>query len=163
LEVDGNEVPFEKIVKGYEYGKDEFIVVTKEDLDAAATGAEKTITIESFANLSEVNQLHFYKPYLMEPEKGADHAYVCWRGAQRHRQNWNRPCRHLLKTTSRHGSSTRLTAGPPVGTRRRGRHLHRDLWRHERPRETPFITAPGIFGPRAFDHKQADASMRERH
>jgi DNA end-binding protein Ku len=80
-EVDGKEVPAKNIVKGFEHAKGEFVVITDEDFDSADIAATKTVTIESFADLADVNPLHFYKPYLMEPDKGADHAYVLLREA----------------------------------------------------------------------------------
>jgi DNA end-binding protein Ku len=80
-EVDGKEVAFKNIVKGFEHAKGEFVVITPQDMEAADPGGEKTVTIESFANLSEINPLHFHKPYLVEPDKGADHAYVLLREA----------------------------------------------------------------------------------
>jgi DNA end-binding protein Ku len=80
-EVDGKEVPQANIVKGYEFAKGEFVVMTDEDFESADLTATKSVTIESFANLADVNPLHFYKPYLIEPDKGADHAYVLLREA----------------------------------------------------------------------------------
>jgi DNA end-binding protein Ku len=80
-EADGKEVPWDKIVKGYEYQKGKFIVLKEEDFRRVDIEATQSVTIESFVNLEEVNPLHFYKPYYMEPQKGADHAYVLLRDA----------------------------------------------------------------------------------
>jgi DNA end-binding protein Ku len=80
-EVDGKEVPQKNIVKGFEHTKGEFVVITEEEMESADVIATKTVTIETFADLADVNPLHFYKPYLMEPDKGADHAYVLLREA----------------------------------------------------------------------------------
>ena len=80
-EADGKEVPWDKIVKGYEYEKGKFVVLKDEDFRRVDMEATQAVTIESFAELKEVNPLHFYKPYFMEPQKGADHAYVLLRDA----------------------------------------------------------------------------------
>ncbi|HWB05653.1 MAG TPA: Ku protein [Verrucomicrobiales bacterium] len=78
---DGKEVPWDKIVKGYEYEKGKFVVLKDEDFRRVDIEATQSVTIESFVDVSEVNPLHFYKPYYMEPQKGADHAYVLLRDA----------------------------------------------------------------------------------
>jgi len=82
-EADGKEVPLEHIVKGYEYKKDEFVIVTDEDLDQADVEATQTVDILNFVKLEEVNPLLFYKPYYMECSKGGDKAYVLLRDALR--------------------------------------------------------------------------------
>jgi DNA end-binding protein Ku len=80
-EADGKEVPWDKIVKGYEYEKGKFVVLKDEDFRRVDIEATQSVTIESFVEVKEVNPLHFYKPYFMEPQKGADHAYVLLRDA----------------------------------------------------------------------------------
>jgi DNA end-binding protein Ku len=80
-EVDGKEVPYDKIAKGYEYEKGKFVLMTKVDFDRVELAAAKSITIETFVDADEVNPMHFHKPYYMEPDKGADHAFVLLRDA----------------------------------------------------------------------------------
>jgi DNA end-binding protein Ku len=82
-EADGKEVPWEHVVKGYEYKKDEFVVVTDEDLDRVDIEATQTVDILSFVKQEEVNPLLFHKPYYMECGKGGDKAYVLLRDALR--------------------------------------------------------------------------------
>ena len=80
-EADGKEVPWEHIVKGYEYEKDQFVSVTPEDFKRVAVEGTQTIDILNFIKLEEVNPLLFYKPYFIESGKGADKAYVLLRDA----------------------------------------------------------------------------------
>jgi DNA end-binding protein Ku len=80
-EADGKEVPWDKIVKGYEYSKGKFVVLKDDDFRRVDIEATQSVTIESFVDLAEVNPLHFHKPYYMEPQKGADHAYILLRDA----------------------------------------------------------------------------------
>jgi DNA end-binding protein Ku len=80
-EADGKEVPWDKIVKGYEYQKGKFVILKDEDFRRVDIEATQSVTIESFVSVDEVNPLHFHKPYYMEPQKGADHAYVLLRDA----------------------------------------------------------------------------------
>lgn len=80
-EADGKEVPWAEIVKGYEYEKGKFVVLQDADFQRVDVEATQTVTIESFVDLSEVNPVQFHKPYFMEPQKGADHAYVLLRDA----------------------------------------------------------------------------------
>ncbi|MES2606137.1 MAG: Ku protein [Pseudomonadota bacterium] len=73
---DGKEVPWEDIVKGYEYRKDDYIVLTKDDLDKAAPVRQDTLDIVAFADESEVEPVYFDKPYYLEPGKGAGKVYA---------------------------------------------------------------------------------------
>ncbi|RYD30401.1 MAG: Ku protein, partial [Verrucomicrobiaceae bacterium] len=80
-EADGKEVPWENIVKGYEYEKGKYVVLKPEDFQRVDIEATQSVVIQAFVGLDEVNPLLFYKPYFMEPQKGADHAYVLLREA----------------------------------------------------------------------------------
>lgn len=73
---DGKEIPWDEIVKGYEYRKDDYIVLTKEDMAKAAPGRQETLDIVAFANESEVDPVFFDKPYYLEPGKGAAKVYT---------------------------------------------------------------------------------------
>lgn len=78
---DGKEVPWSKIVKGYEYEKGKFVILKDEDFKRADVEATQTVEIMSFVNQKEVNPVFFHKPYFMEPQKGGDRAYVLLRDA----------------------------------------------------------------------------------
>jgi DNA end-binding protein Ku len=80
-EADGKEVPWDQIVKGYEYEKGKFIVLKDEDFQRVDIEATQTVDITSFVKLEEVNPIFFHKPYYMEPQKGGDKAYVLLREA----------------------------------------------------------------------------------
>jgi DNA end-binding protein Ku len=82
-EADGKEVPWDQIVKGYEYEKGKFIVLKEEDFQRVDIEATQTVDIANFVNLEEVNPIFFQKPYYMEPQKGGDKAYVLLREALR--------------------------------------------------------------------------------
>ena len=69
-EADGKEVPWDKIVKGYEYEKGKFIVLKEEDFQRVDIEATQTVDIANFVKLEEVNPIFFHKPYYMEPQKG---------------------------------------------------------------------------------------------
>src|SRR5665213_625641 len=80
-EADGKEVPWEQIVKGYEYEKGKFVVLKDEDFARVDIEATQTVDIIQFVQLQEVDPLLFYKPYYMEVEKGGDKAYGLLRQA----------------------------------------------------------------------------------
>src|ERR1700733_11804442 len=80
-EADGKEVPWEQIVKGYEYEKGKYVVLKDEDFARVDVEATQTVEIVQFVQLSEINPLLFYKPYYMEVEKGGDKAYGLLRNA----------------------------------------------------------------------------------
>ena len=70
------EVPFAEIVKGYEYEKGEYIVLTEEDFIKASPKKTKTIEIQSFVNEDEIDPIYYEKPFFLEPGKGAAKSYV---------------------------------------------------------------------------------------
>ncbi|MGH7953457.1 MAG: Ku protein [Limisphaerales bacterium] len=74
-EADGKEVPWEQIVKGYEYEKDKFIVLKDEDFKRVDVEATQTVDIIDFVVQSEINPMFFHKPYYIEPTKGGAKAY----------------------------------------------------------------------------------------
>ncbi len=81
-EADGKEVPWDEIVKGYEYEKGKFVILKDEDfkrvdLEAAA----QTIDIMDFVDMTEINPMYFQKPYYLEPQKGGDKPYALLREA----------------------------------------------------------------------------------
>jgi DNA end-binding protein Ku len=80
-EADGKEVPWDQIVKGYEYEKEKFVIIKDEDFKRVDIEATQTVDIMGFVELKEVNPVFFHKPYYMEPQKGGDHAYVLLREA----------------------------------------------------------------------------------
>ncbi|HTV43162.1 MAG TPA: Ku protein [Candidatus Sulfotelmatobacter sp.] len=80
-EADGKEVPWDQVVKGFEYEKDKFVVVTDEDFERADIKATQTVDIMNFVRMDEINPILFYKPYYMQAEKGGDKAYVLLRNA----------------------------------------------------------------------------------
>ena len=74
-EVDGKEVPWSEIVKGYEYEKGRFVVLKDEDFKRVDLEATDTIDIVDFVDLAEINPVFFYKPYYLAPQKGGAGAY----------------------------------------------------------------------------------------
>lgn len=78
-EVDGKEVEWEEIVKGYEYEKGQFIVVTDEDFKRANVEATQTVEITDFVSLEDIDPMFFDKPYYLEPQKGGKKAYALLR------------------------------------------------------------------------------------
>ena len=74
-EVDGKEVPWEQIVKGYEYEKGKFVVLKDEDFKRVDLEATDTIDIVDFVDLAQINPVYFHRPYYLEPLKGGAPAY----------------------------------------------------------------------------------------
>ena len=75
------EVPWSDIVKGYEYEKGNFVVVTDEDFEKARTESTETLEIRDFVPLDQINLAHFESPYWLEPTKAGRKAYVLLREA----------------------------------------------------------------------------------
>lgn len=82
-ERDGKEVPWDQIVKGYEFKKGKFVVLRDEDFKRVDIEATQTVDILHFVRVEEINPMFFRKPYYMEPSKGGDKAYALLREALR--------------------------------------------------------------------------------
>jgi DNA end-binding protein Ku len=80
-EKDGKEVPWDQIVKGYEYDKGKYVVLKDEDFQRVDVEATQTVDIQDFVELDEIDPIFFYKPYYLEPQKGGDKAYALLRDA----------------------------------------------------------------------------------
>jgi DNA end-binding protein Ku len=77
----GKEVSADEIVKGYEVDKDQYVVLSDEELDEVAPERSGVIEIQEFVEESEISSLYFEKPYYLEPDKGAGKAYALLREA----------------------------------------------------------------------------------
>lgn len=80
---EGKPVAWEDLVKGYEYAKGQFVVLTKDDFKTAAIEKTKTIDIMDFVDPQEIDERYFETPYYLQAGKGADRAYVLLREAIR--------------------------------------------------------------------------------
>jgi DNA end-binding protein Ku len=80
-EKDGREVPWDQIVKGYEYEKGKYVVLKDEDFRRVDLEATQTVDIQDFVHQEEIDPMFFYKPYYLEPQKGGDKAYALLREA----------------------------------------------------------------------------------
>jgi DNA end-binding protein Ku len=69
------EVPYEEIVKGYEIAPDRYVVITPDELDAIEPRKTKTIDIEDFVDLEEIDPLYYDHPYYLLPGQGAQKPY----------------------------------------------------------------------------------------
>lgn len=80
-EVDGKEVPYEHVIKGYPVAKGQYVTVSKEELQSFAPKATKTIDIEDFVELEEIDPMFFDTTYYLVPDHGAGKAYGLLREA----------------------------------------------------------------------------------
>jgi DNA end-binding protein Ku len=71
----GEEVPYENLVKGYELAPDRYVVITPEELESLEPQKTRTIDIEDFVELSEIDPIYYDHPYYLVPDKGAAKAY----------------------------------------------------------------------------------------
>ena len=77
--IDGEEVSYDEIVRGYEYEKGQYVILS--DFDRVNPEATQSVDIVQFVELSEINPMYFDKPYYLEPEKRGRHAYALLREA----------------------------------------------------------------------------------
>jgi DNA end-binding protein Ku len=75
-ESDGKEVPYEKIVKGYEYAPDQYVVLTRDELAELDPKRTRAIEIQDFVDLDDIDPIYFEQPYYLGPDKGAAKAYA---------------------------------------------------------------------------------------
>ncbi|HEV8424564.1 MAG TPA: Ku protein [Actinomycetes bacterium] len=79
--VDGEEVEYSEIVKGYEYEKDHYVTLTDEELDSLPVKTAKAIEIERFVDAEEIDPIYFQKAYYLVPEGTGVKAYHLLREA----------------------------------------------------------------------------------
>ena len=82
-QADGEPVPWNEVVKGYEYTKGKFVVLTDEDFKKAALDSSRTIDIIDFVRDDEIDPRFFETPYYLLPTKGGDKPYALLREAMR--------------------------------------------------------------------------------
>src|SRR5213592_2572144 len=75
-ESDGEEVPYEEIVKGYEVAPEQYVVLTRDELEELDPKKTRAIEIQDFVDLDEIDPIYFDHPYYLGPDKGAEQAYA---------------------------------------------------------------------------------------
>jgi DNA end-binding protein Ku len=73
--VTGEEVAYENLVKGYELTRDQYVIIDPDELDALDPEKSRTIDIEDFVDLAEIDPVYYDHPYYLVPDKGAAKAY----------------------------------------------------------------------------------------
>jgi len=71
----GEEVPYDRLVKGYELSRDAYVVITPEELEALDPEKTRSIDIEDFVDEAEIDPIFYDHPYYLVPDKGAAKAY----------------------------------------------------------------------------------------
>jgi len=79
--IDDEEVAYADLVRGYEYEKGRYVIVTDEDFDRVNPEATQSVDIVQFVDLAEIDPMFYDKPYYLEPEKRGRHAYALLREA----------------------------------------------------------------------------------
>jgi DNA end-binding protein Ku len=74
-EADGEEVEYDDIVKGYEIAPDEYVVITRDELEELDPKKTRAIEIQDFVDLDDIDPILFNQPYYLGPDKGAERAY----------------------------------------------------------------------------------------
>ena len=79
--IDGEEIGYEHIVKGYEYEKDRYVILTDEDFEAIPVESSRAIDIQQFVELEEIDPMQYKKSYYLVPEETGAKAYALLREA----------------------------------------------------------------------------------
>jgi len=75
-EADGAEVSYDDIVKGYEIAPDQYVVLTRDELEEIDPKRTRAIEIQDFVDLDEIDPIYFDHPYYLGPDKGAEKPYA---------------------------------------------------------------------------------------
>ena len=78
---DGTPVAWEDLVKGYEYERGRYVVLTKEDFKAAAVEKDRRVQVSDFVPAQDIDDRFFDQPYYLLPDKGGAHAYAVFHQA----------------------------------------------------------------------------------
>ena len=93
-EADGEEVAYEDIVKGYEIAPEQYVVMTRDELEELDPKKTRAIEIQDFVDLDDIDPIYFDHPYYLGPDKGAERAYALLVKAMAERaQGRDRPLR----------------------------------------------------------------------
>jgi DNA end-binding protein Ku len=82
--VTGEEVPYENLVKGYELTKDRYVLINPDELETLEPEKSRTIDIEDFVDLADIDPVYYDHPYYLVPDKGAAKAYGLLLDAMQH-------------------------------------------------------------------------------
>jgi DNA end-binding protein Ku len=77
----GEEVPWDRIVKGYEYDDNNYVLLSDDELDSASVEMTRTIEIQQFVALENIDVRYFDRPYVLVPDKHGEKGYVLLREA----------------------------------------------------------------------------------
>ena len=80
-EKSGREIDYKNIEKGYETSRGKYVMLTADELASVEPGKSRTIDIEDFVELAEIDPIYFEKPYFVVPQKGAEKPYALLRAA----------------------------------------------------------------------------------
>ncbi len=75
-EADGSEIAYEDIVKGYEIAPEQYVLITKDDLEELDPKKTRAIEVLDFVDLDDIDPIYFDHPYYLGPDKGAEKAYA---------------------------------------------------------------------------------------
>jgi DNA end-binding protein Ku len=78
---EGKPVAWEDLVKGYEYERGRYVVLTKDDFKAAALEKDRRVQVSDFVPSEEIDDRYFDQPYYLLPDKGGEHAYAVFQQA----------------------------------------------------------------------------------
>jgi len=78
---DGKPVAWEDLVKGYEYSRGRYVVLTKEDFKTAALEKDRRVQVSDFVPSDAIDDRYFDQPYYLLPDKGGEHAYSVFQQA----------------------------------------------------------------------------------
>lgn len=73
---DGEEVPYEEIVKGYEVAPEQYVVIEPGELEALDPRATQTVDIEEFVDLDQIDPIYYEHPYYLVPDKRSEKPYL---------------------------------------------------------------------------------------
>lgn len=86
------EVPYEKIMKGYKWKDENYVIVEDSDFDAAAPEKTKTIEIEAFVDIASVNPMFYETSYYAEPEAKSNKTYALLLQVLKNSYRWTASC-----------------------------------------------------------------------
>ena len=87
----GEEVPAEQIVKGVEISRGRYVIVDPDELEPFVPVATKTIDLEEFVDLGQIDPIYFETTVLRRPRTSARSPTCCWPGRWSRRARWRSP------------------------------------------------------------------------
>ncbi len=94
-------IEYDEIEKGYEYGKDQYVVITKEDLEKLPVPNKNVVEVTSFIKQTDIDPIYYDKNYYIEPDQAAKKPFALFMKAMKEKEmSWQWQASHCAANSA---------------------------------------------------------------